>query len=78
MYKIYKYTDNYIIMSRIVTIHTFDDGRGDFKKYINEWIITKKMFNGSKVELTNVHNKEIKISSISSWKTRTIEDLGPN
>ena len=62
-------------MSEIVTIHTFDDGRGDFKKYINEWIITKKMFNGSKVELTNVHNKEIKISSISSWKTRTIEDL---
>ena len=38
----------------------------------------KKMFNGSKVELTNVHNKKIKISSISSWKTRTIEDLGPN
>jgi hypothetical protein len=65
-------------MSEIVTIHTFDDGRGDFKKYINEWIITKKMFNGSKVELTNVHNKKIKISSISSWKTRTIEDLGPN
>ena len=29
-------------MSEIVTIHTFDDGRGDFKKYINEWIITKK------------------------------------
>jgi len=52
-------------MSEIVTIHTFDDGRGDFKKHINEWIITKKMFNGSKVELTNVHNKEIKISSIS-------------
>ena len=65
-------------MSEIVTITVFDDGRGDFKKYINEWIITKKMFNGSKVELTNVHNKKIKISSISSWKTRTIEDLGPN
>ena len=62
-------------MSEIVTIHTFDDGRGNFKKYINEWIITKKMFNGSKVELTNVHNKEIKISSISSWKTEPIEDL---
>lgn len=62
-------------MSEIVAIHTFDDGRGDFKKHINEWIITKKMFNGSKVELTNVHNKEIKISSISSWKTEPIEDL---
>ena len=65
-------------MSGIVTIHTFDDGRGDFKKYINKWIITKKMFNGSKVELTNVHNKEIKISSISSWKTRPIETQRPD
>ena len=62
-------------MSEIVTITVFDDGRGDFKKHINEWKITKKMFNGSKVELTNVHNKEIKISSISSWKTQPIEDL---
>ena len=65
-------------MSEIVTIIVFDDGRGDFKKHINEWIITKKMFNGSKVELTNVHNKEIKISSISSWKTRPIEEFGPD
>ena len=65
-------------MSEIVTIIVFDDGRGDFKKHINEWIITKKMFNGSKVELTNVHNKEIKISSISSWKTQPIEEFGPD
>jgi len=36
------------------------------------------MFNGSKVELTNVHNKEIKISSISSWKTQPVEEFGPN
>ena len=34
-------------MSEIVAIHTFDDGRKDFKKYINRWIITKKMFHGS-------------------------------
>jgi len=47
-------------------------------QHINEWIITKKMFNGSKVELTNVHNKEIKISSISSWKTQPVEEFGPN
>jgi len=65
-------------MSEIVAIHTFDDGRKDFKKYINRWIITKKMFHGSKVELTNVHNKEIKISSISSWKIQLIEDLRPD
>ena len=61
-------------MSEIVTIIVFDDGRGDFKKHINEWIITKKMFNGSKVELINVIDNEIKIKSISTWKTQKIMD----
>ena len=65
-------------MSEIVTIIVFDDGREDFKKHINEWIITKKMFNGSKVELTNVHNTNIKLNSISSWKTRPIETQRPD
>ena len=65
-------------MSEIVTIIVFDDGREDFKKHINEWIITKKMFNGSKVELTNVHNTNIKLNSISSWKIRPIETQRPD
>ena len=45
---------------------------------MNKWKITKKMFNGSKVELINVNNEKIKIRSISAWKTRPIEALGPD
>lgn len=41
-------------MSEIVSIRVFDDGNTIFKNFINEWKITKKMFNGSKVELINV------------------------
>ena len=65
-------------MNEIVTICIFDDGNNDFKQFINEWKITKKMFNGSKVELTNVHNTNIKLNSISSWKIRPVESLGPD
>jgi hypothetical protein len=32
------------------------------------------MFNGSKVELINVTDNEIKIKSISTWKTQKIMD----
>jgi hypothetical protein len=47
-------------MSKIVEIIVFD---------------AKKMFNGGKVELTNVADQNIKIRSISAWKTRKISHL---
>ena len=47
------------IMSKIVEIIVFDDGNDEFKGYENRWTITKKMFNGGKVELTNVVNQNI-------------------
>ena len=62
-------------MSKIVEIIVFDDGNDEFKGYENRWAITKKMFNGGKVELTNVANQNIKIRSISSWKTRKISNI---
>jgi hypothetical protein len=62
-------------MSKIVEIIVFDDGNDEFKGYENRWTITKKMFNGGKVELTNVADQNIKIRSISSWKTRKILHL---
>ncbi len=62
-----------IIMNPIVMITVFDDGNDEFKSFINEWKITKKMFNGGKVELTNVHDNTIKLKSISAWKTRKID-----
>ena len=39
-------------MNKTVEIIVFDDGNDEFKSFINEWKITKKMFNGGKVELT--------------------------
>lgn len=61
-------------MNKIVEIIVFDDGNDEFKGYENKWKITKEMFNGGKVELTNMENKKIKINSISAWKTRKISN----
>lgn len=62
-------------MNKIVEITVFDDGKDEFKDFVNRWIITKEMFNGGKVELTNMENKKIKINSISAWKTRRSQML---
>ena len=62
-------------MNKIVEIIVFDDGNDEFKEYENKWKITKEMFNGGKVELTNMENKKIKINSISAWKTRKISNI---
>ncbi len=61
-------------MNKIVEIIVFDDGNDEFKDCVNQWKITKEMFNGGKVELTNMENKKIKINSISAWKTRKISN----
>tara|TARA_B110000003_G_C16610120_1_gene519099 strand:+ start:1354 stop:1554 length:201 start_codon:yes stop_codon:yes gene_type:complete len=62
-------------MNKIVEIIVFDDGNDEFKDCINRWKITKEMFNGGKVELTNMENKKIKINSISAWKTRKVSTV---
>ena len=62
-------------MNKIVEIIVFDDGNDEFKGYENKWKITKEMFNGGKVELTNVENNKIKIKSISAWKTRKVSNV---
>ena len=62
-------------MNKIVEIIVFDDGNDEFKGYENIWKITKEMFNGGKVELTNVENNKIKIKSISAWKTRKVSNV---
>jgi len=62
-------------MNKIVEIIVFDDGNDEFKDCVNQWKITKEMFNGGKVELTNMKNKKIKINSISAWKTRKVSTV---
>jgi hypothetical protein len=60
-------------INQIVKINTFDDGRQEYSQYKNEWRITKTMFNGGKIELINVEDKNVKINSISSWKVGILE-----
>ena len=61
-----------------VKINVFDDGNSEYKRYENRWNITGSKFHGSKVELTNVVEKEIKINSISAWKVQIIEKNSVN
>jgi hypothetical protein len=61
------------VINQIVKINTFDDGRREYLKFKNEWRITKTMFNGGKLELINLKDKNIKINSISSWKVEIME-----
>jgi hypothetical protein len=60
-------------LGEIVFIHTFDDGNNRFKKYLNKWKIEDTMYNGSKLKLINTCDTDIKIVSISTWKTRLCE-----
>ncbi len=57
-----------------VKINVFDDGNDVYKRYENIWNITGSKFHGSKVELTNAVEKEIKINSISAWKVEVIRN----
>ena len=59
-----------------VKITVFDDGNQSLKQNENIWTITNTMFHGSKLELINAIDKNIKIRSISTWKTERIEDGG--
>ena len=47
-----------------VKINVFDDGNSEYKRYENRWYITGSKFHGSKVELTNVVEKDIKINFV--------------
>ncbi len=61
-----------------VKITVFDDGNDVYKQYENRWYITGSKFHGSKVELTNTVEKDIKIKSISAWKVQIIEKNSVN
>jgi len=57
-----------------VKITVFDDGHQELKQHENIWTVVKTMFNGGKVELIHSVDKNIKIRSISTWKTELIDD----
>ncbi len=54
----------------MVSIWQFDDGLQEFKNYTNKWVVINYKFSGAKLVLQNFYNENIKISSISEWKTR--------
>jgi hypothetical protein len=61
-------------MRNQVRIIVFDDGNQKFKHHENIWTVVKTMFDGDKVGLINSMDKDIKIASISTWKTERIDD----
>ena len=62
------------MLGKIVLIHTFDDGNQRYNRYTNEWVIKEIKHSGSKVHLVNVHDKDINIPSISTWKVKGIDN----
>ena len=55
----------------------FDDGRQQYKDIENIWIVVLSKFNGGKLVLKNAVNKDIVINTISTWKTKIIEQNQP-
>ena len=51
-------------------INVFDDGNEQYKEYKNEWQIYG--YWQEKVALSNIHNQDIKIGSISKWKIHSL------
>ena len=52
----------------MMEICVFDDGNEKYENVDNKWIIVDRMFEGDKLKLVNVGNKNIVINSISAWK----------
>ena len=57
-----------------VKIWKFDDSNKAVNENKNFWKITDVMYNGGKLSLENCIDNELKISSISAWKTRIVEN----
>ena len=65
-------------LNKHVRIIIFDDGNIPFQSFNNIWKVTNIKFNGDKLELENYIDSTLKISSISAWKVRKIENFNSN
>ena len=61
-----------------VKIWKFDDGNKAVNENKNFWKVTDVLFNGGKLSLVNCIDNKLKISSISAWKTRIVENYTGN
>ena len=66
------------IMSQVVYISHFDDGKQKYEKYVNKWLVIGSKFNGGKLVLKNFYKSDIVVSSISSWKTEIYKEDNPS
>ena len=57
----------------IVEIRLFDDGREEFKHYLNQWEVIEKKFGGQKLVLRHTLQPSVIINTISAWKTHVIK-----
>lgn len=57
----------------IVRVSVFDDGYQDYKYHKNEWYVYGNW--RDKIALVNRYNTDIRIGSISSWKTSFLFEL---
>jgi hypothetical protein len=57
----------------IVRVSVFDDGNQDYKNHKNEWYVYGSW--RDKIALVNRYNTDIRIGSISSWKTSFLFEL---
>lgn len=53
--------------TRTYSINTFDDGNQEFQHYQNSWLVYGRWL--GKVALVNAERPDIRIKSISAWKT---------
>ena len=59
--------------NKFVEIYVFDDGNEKYREYTNKWVIVDRMFEGDKLKLVNLTNKDIIIGSISAWKVMELK-----
>ena len=60
-------------VNEMVTIIKFDDGNENYKYYTNKWCIVGEW--RGKIALVNAHDRNMKINSISKWKTIALEPI---
>lgn len=60
-------------VNEMVTIIKFDDGNENYKYYTNKWYIVGEW--RGKIALVNVQDLNMKIDSISKWKTIALEPI---
>jgi hypothetical protein len=70
-------TDEWVYFSPdrtiVYEITNFDDGNYKYRKYVNQWYIIGRWF--GKIAIINAGDPNIRIDSISAWKTDKLANV---